>query len=78
MAWAEAYTPYEVAIHPIVWPHIIHQRHRQTDNGPISQGEPCYKRSPKNAFLSIFYQYSSVTLLRLRGLGGGSAINVFD
>jgi len=27
----------------------IHQRHRQTgqDNGPIAQGEPFYKRSPK-------------------------------
>jgi len=34
----------------------IHQRHRQdiglqdrqTDNGPIAQGEPFYKRSPPN------------------------------
>ena len=32
----------------------IHQRHRhdRTDNGPITQGEPFYKRSPKNGSCS--------------------------
>jgi len=45
--------PSFVLIHPTIWLQVtVHQRYRQTgqtgqDNGPIAQGEPFYKRSPK-------------------------------
>ena len=38
-------------IHPTVWPQYTNITDRETDradNGPIAQGEPFYKRSPKN------------------------------
>ena len=49
---------------PIVWPRYTNVTDRQTgqqadrtdkqtDNGPIAQGEPFYKRSPKNSVLKI-------------------------
>jgi len=46
-------TPSFILIHPTVWPQYTNVTDRQTgqdrkDNGPIAQGEPFYKRSPKN------------------------------
>jgi len=43
--------PSDILIHPTVWPqytNVTDKQDRQTDNGPITQGEPFYKRSPKN------------------------------
>jgi len=37
------------------------QADRQTDNGPIAQGEPFYKRSPKN-WISWFQKMSALTI----------------
>jgi len=42
--------PSFILIRPIVWPQYTNVTDRQTDrqdNGPIAQGEPFYKRSPK-------------------------------
>ena len=44
-------TPSGILIHPTVWPQYTSFTDRQsgqTDNGPIAQGEPLYKQSPKN------------------------------
>ena len=54
--WAEAYLHTKWHPNPSNRLAAIHQRHRQdiglqdrqTDNGPIAQGEPFYKRSPPN------------------------------
>jgi len=35
-----------ILIHPTVWPQYTNITDRQ-DNGPIEQGEPCYKQSPQ-------------------------------
>jgi len=42
--------PSFILIHPTVWPQYtnVTDRTGQTDNSPIGQGEPFYKRSPKN------------------------------
>jgi len=51
VAWAEAYLHIKWHRNPSNGLATIHQRHRQhrqTDNGPIAEGEPFYKRSPKN------------------------------
>jgi len=51
--------PSFILIHPTVWPQCTNVTDRtdwsgqdrtdtQTDNGPLAQGEPFYKRSPKN------------------------------
>jgi len=43
--------PSFILIHPTVWlqyTNVTDRTDRQTDNGPIAQGEPFYKRSPKN------------------------------
>ena len=46
--------PRGILIHPTVWPQYTNVADRQdkrinsTDNGSIAQGEPFYKRSPKN------------------------------
>jgi len=43
--------PSFILIHPTVWPQYTNVRDRtdrQTENGPIAQGEPFYKRSLKN------------------------------
>jgi len=39
-------------IRPTVWPQCtnVTDRTGQTDNGPIAQGEPFYKRSLKNEY----------------------------
>jgi len=40
-------------IHPTVWPQYTNITDRETDradNGPIAQGEPFYKRSPKKLY----------------------------
>jgi len=34
--------------------HQHHRQDRQTDNGPIAQGKPFYKPSPKNAWTFWF------------------------
>ena len=53
-ARAEAYQHAKFHLDPSNRLATIHQRHRQdrtdrqTDNGPIAEGEPFYKRSPKN------------------------------
>jgi len=41
--------PTFILIHLTVWPQYTNVTERQTDKGPIAQGEPFYKRSPKNA-----------------------------
>ena len=43
-----------ILIRPTVWPQCtnVTDRTGQTDNGPIAQGEPFYKRSPKNVILT--------------------------
>jgi len=46
-----ACVPSFILILPSVWPqctNITDRTHRQTDSGPIPQGEAFYKRSPKN------------------------------
>ena len=51
MARAEAYPHTKFYLDPSKCLAIMHQRHRQTDrqdDGPIADGEPFYKRSPKN------------------------------
>jgi len=65
VAWAEAYLHAKFHFGPSNRLAIMHQRHRQTgqegigrqtdrqDNGPIAQGEPFYKRSPKNVPISM-------------------------
>ena len=62
VAWAEAYLHAKFHIDASNRLAIIHQRYRQTgqtdrqtDNGLIAQGEPSYKRSPKNeSCLAVF------------------------
>ena len=39
--------PSDILIHPTLWPQHTNVTDRQTDNGPIAQGEPFYKRLPK-------------------------------
>ena len=43
-------TPSFILIHPIVWPQYtnVTDRTGQTDDGPIAQGEPFYKKLLKN------------------------------
>ena len=44
-------TPSFILIHPIIWPQFtrtFQTGQDRTDNGPMAQGEPFYKRSPKN------------------------------
>jgi len=46
-----------ILIPPTVWPQCTNVGDRQTDrtdNGPLAQGEPFYKRSPKNVFGTMF------------------------
>ena len=65
MAWVEAYLDPKFHFDPSNRLVTIHQRHRQTDrtgqtgqeNGPIAQGEPFYKRSPKKAALTQKLSY---------------------
>jgi len=40
--------PSFILIHPTVWPQYTNVTDSRTDNGPIAQGKPFYKRSPKN------------------------------
>ena len=40
--------PSFILIHPTVWPQYTTARDRQDRNGLIAQGEPFYKRSPRN------------------------------
>ena len=47
--------PSSILIPPTVWPRYTNVADRQTgqaDNGPIAQGEPFYKRSPKNRWVA--------------------------
>jgi len=48
MARAESYLCAKFHLDPSNRLATVHERHRQdrTDNGPIAQGEPLYKRSP--------------------------------
>jgi len=53
------YMPSFILIHPTVWPQYTNvtdrqtdrTEDRQTDHGPIAEGEPFYKRSPQNCSL---------------------------
>ena len=58
---AEAYLHAMFPLDPSDHVVTMHQRHRQ-DNGPVAQGEPFYKRSPKNNH-SICYQVMMYTFL---------------
>ena len=66
MARAEAYLHAKFHLDPSNRLVTVHERHRQTDrqdrtgqdrtgqdNGPIAQGEPFYKRSPKKVLLGF-------------------------
>ena len=48
VARAEAYLHAKFHLDPSNRLATVHERYRQTDNGLIAQGEPFYKRSPKN------------------------------
>jgi len=48
VASAEAYLHVKFHLDPSNRLASIHQGYRQTDNGPIAEGEPFYKWSPKN------------------------------
>jgi len=48
--------PSFILIRQTVWPQYTNITDRQTDNGPIAQGEPFYKRSPKNRKIAISRQ----------------------
>jgi len=54
VARAEAYLPAEYTlIHPTVWPQYTNVTDR-TDNGPIAQGEPFYKKNTtKEGMISV-------------------------
>jgi len=58
--------PSFILIRPAVWPQYTNVTDRQTDrqtgqdrtdNGPIAQGEPFYKRLPKNQTGLMKYSY---------------------
>jgi len=72
--------PSFILIRPTVWPQYtnVTDRHDRTgqDNGPISQGEPIYKRSPKtsnpsklNQMWRLHFKYTSAESKSLPILG---------
>jgi len=42
-----------ILIHPTVWPQYTNITERQTENGPITSGEPFYKWSPQKRRLPV-------------------------
>jgi len=59
--------PSFILIHPTVWPQYTNVTDRldRTDNGPVGQGEPFYKRSPNKFFtchILLQSTYWSITL----------------